>query len=154
MCHVWLWELDHREDWALKKWCFWTVVLERTLESPFNCKEIQPVHPKGDQSWVFIGRKDVEAEIPILWPPDAKSWLIWKDPDAGKDWGQEEKGTTEDEMVGWHHPLNGQEFEQTLVDGEGQGRQTGMLQSKGLQRVEHDWVTEQQNKLTGSNFLK
>ena len=89
-------------------WCFWTVVLEKTLESPLDCKEIQPVHPKGDQSWVFIGGTDVEAETPILWPPDVKSWLIWKDPDAGKDWGQEEKGTTEDEMVGWHHRLNGQ----------------------------------------------
>ena len=91
-------------------WWFWTVVLEKTLESPLDCKEIQPVHPKGDQSWVFIGRTDVEAETPILWPPDAKSWLIWKDHDAGKDWWQEEKGTTEDEMVGWHHRLNGHEF--------------------------------------------
>ena len=97
-------------SWAPKNWYFWTVVLEKTLESPLGCKEIQPVHPKGDQSWVFIGRTDVEAETPILWPLDAKSWLIWKDPDAGKDWGQEEKGTTEDEMVGWHHQLNGHEF--------------------------------------------
>ena len=101
--HVWIWELDYKKSWVLKNWCFWTVVLEKTLESPLDCKEIQPVHPKGDQSWVFIGRTDVEAEIPILWLPDAKSWLSWKDPDAGKDWGQEEKGTTEDEMVGWHH---------------------------------------------------
>ena len=98
--HVWMGELDHKESWAPKNWCFWTVVLEKTLESPLDCKEIQPVHPKGDQSWVFIGRTDVEAETPILWPPDAKNWLIWKDPDAGKDWGREEKGTTEDEMVG------------------------------------------------------
>ena len=98
-----MWELDCEESWALKNWCFWTVVLEKTLESPLDCKEIQPVHPKGDQSWVFTGRTDVEAEAPIPWPPDAKSWLIWKDPDAGKDWRQEEKGTTEDEMVGWHH---------------------------------------------------
>ena len=104
------WELDSKESWAQKNWCFWTVVLEKTLESPLDCKEIQPVHPKGDQSWLFIGRTDVEAETPILWPPDAKNWLIWKDPDAGKDWGQEEKGTIEDEMVGWHHPLNGHEF--------------------------------------------
>ena len=95
-----MWELDYKESWAPKNWCFWTVVLEKTLESPLDCKEIQPVHPKGDQSWVFIGRTDIEAETPILWPPDVKSWLIWKDPDAGKDWGQE-KGTTEDEMVGW-----------------------------------------------------
>ena len=95
---------------ASKNWCFWTVVLEKTLESPLHCKEIQQVHPKGDQSWVFIGRTDVEAESPVLWPPDAKSWLIRKDPDAGKDWGQEEKGTTEDEMAGWHHRLNGHEF--------------------------------------------
>ena len=98
--HVWMWELDHKESWAPKNWCFWTVVLEKTLESPLDCKKIQPVHPKGDQSWVFIGRSDVEAETPVLRAPDAKRWLIWKDPDAGKDWGQEEKGMTEDEMVG------------------------------------------------------
>ena len=108
--HIWMWELDCKESWALKNWCFWTVVLEKTLESPLDCKEIQPVHPKGDQSWVFIGRTDDEAEILILLPPDAKSWLIWKDLDAGKDWGQEEKGMLEDEMVGWHHWLNGHEF--------------------------------------------
>ena len=108
--HVWMWELDHKESWVLKNWCFWTVVLEKTLESPLDCKEIQPVHPKGDQSWVFIGRTDVEAETPILWPPDAKNWLMWKDPDVGKDRRQEEKGTTKDEMVGWHHRLNGHEF--------------------------------------------
>ena len=98
--HVWMWELDYKESWALKNWCFWTVVLEKTLESPLDCKEIQPVHPKEDQSWTFIGRIDAEAEMPILWPPDEMNWLIWKDPDAGKDWMQEEKGTTEDEMVG------------------------------------------------------
>ena len=108
--HVWIWELDYKESWAPKNWCFWTVVLEKTLESPLDCKEIQPDHPKGDQSWVFIGRPDVEAETPVLWPPDAEIWLIWKDPDAGKDWGQEEKGMTEDEMVGWHHQLNELEF--------------------------------------------
>ena len=96
-----MWELDYKESWVLKNWRFWTVVLEKTLESPLDCMEIPPVHPKGDQSWVFIGRTDVEAGTPILWPPDAKSWLIWKDPDAGKDWRQEEKGLTEDEMVGW-----------------------------------------------------
>ena len=104
-------ELDYKESWVLKNWCFWTVVLEETLESPLDSKEIQPVYPKGDQSWVFIRRTDVESETPILWPPDAKSWLIWKDSDAGKDWGQEKKGMTEDEMVGWHHQLNGHEFE-------------------------------------------
>ena len=101
---------DYKESWAQKNWCFWTVVLEKTLESPLDCKEIQRVHPKGDQSWMFVGRTDVEAETPILWLPDVKNWLIWKDPDAGKDWGQEEKGTTEDEMVGWHHWLNGHGF--------------------------------------------
>ena len=109
--HVWMWELDSKESWVQKNWCFWTVVLEQTLESHLDCKDIQPVHPKGNQSWMFIGRTDAEAEIPILWPPDVKSWLIWKDPNAGKDWKQEEKGTTEDEMVGWHHRLNGHEFE-------------------------------------------
>ena len=112
--HVWMWELDCEESWALKNWRFWTAVLEMTLESFLEIqesfKEIQPVHPKGDQSWGFIGRTDVEAETPILWPPDAKNWLIWRDPDAGKDWGQEEKGTTDDEMVGWHHRVNGYEF--------------------------------------------
>ena len=100
-----MWELDYKESWVQKNWCFWTVVLEKTPESPLDCKEIQPVHPKGEQSLVFIGRTDVEAEAPILWPPDVKRWLIWKDTDAGKDWGQEEKGTPEDEIVGWHHQL-------------------------------------------------
>ena len=102
-----MWVLDCEESWALKNWCFLTVVLEKTLESPLDCKEIQPVHPKGDQSWVFIGRTDAEAETPILWPPHVKSWLIGKDSDAGRDWGQEEKGTTEDEVAGWHHRLDG-----------------------------------------------
>ena len=111
--HVRMWELDYKEIWALKNWCFWTVVLEKTLESPLDSKEIQPVHFKGDQPWVFIGRTDVEAETPILWPPDVKSRLTGKDPDAGKDWGQKEKGTTEDEMAGWHHWLHGHEFEWT-----------------------------------------
>ena len=115
-----MWELDYKESWVLKNWCFWTVVLEKTLESPLDCKEIQPVHPK-DQPWVFIGRTDVEAETPILWPPDGKNWLIRKDPDAGKDWGQEEKGTTEDEMVGWHHWLNWYGFGWSPGVGDGQG---------------------------------
>ena len=108
--HVWMWELDYKESWALKNWCFWTVVLEKTLEIPLDCKEIQLVYPKGDQSWVFIGRTDAKTETPILWSPDVKNWLLAKDPDAGEDWGQEEKGTTEDEMVRWHHRLNGHEF--------------------------------------------
>ena len=103
--------LDYKESWTLENWCFWTVVLEKTLESPLDSNEMQPVHPKGNQSWIFIGRTHAEAETPILWPPDVKSWLIWKDPDAGKDWRQEEKGMTEDEMVGWHYWLNGHEFE-------------------------------------------
>ena len=109
--HVWMWELDYKESWVPKNWCFWTIVLEKTLESPLDCKEIQPVHPKGNQSRIFIGRTDAEAETPILWPPDVKYWLIWKEPDAGKDWGQEEKGTTEDETVGWHYSCDGHEFE-------------------------------------------
>ena len=119
--HVWMWELDYKESWALKNWCFWTVALDKTLESPLDCKEIQPVHPKGDQSWVLIGRTDVEAETLILWPPDVKSWLIWKDPDAGKDWRREEKETTEDEMAVWHHWLNGPGFGWTSGVGDGQG---------------------------------
>ena len=107
--HVWMWELDYKESWVPNNWCFWTVLLEKTLESPLDCKEIQSVHPKGSQSWIFIGRTDVEAETPILWLPDAKNWLIWKDPDAGRDWRWEENGMTEDEMVGWHHWLDGHE---------------------------------------------
>ena len=106
-----MWELDYKENLVAKNWCFWTVVLEKTLESPLDCREIQLVHPKGNQSWTYIGRIDAEAETPVLWPPDVKNWLIGKDPDAGKDWSQEEKGMTEDEMVGWHHWLNGHEFE-------------------------------------------
>ena len=136
-----MWELDYKEGWEQKNWCFWTVVLEKTLESPLDCKEILPVHPKGDQSWVFIGRTDVEAETPILWPHDAESWLIWKDPDAGKDWGQEEKGTTEDEMVGWHHQHNGYEFGWTLGVGDGQG---GLVCCSSWGRKELD-TTEQLN---------
>ena len=106
---VWMWELDYKESWVLTNWCFWTVVLEKTLVSPLDCKEIQPVHPKGNQSWIFIGRADAEAETPILWPPDEKNWLIGKEPDSGKYWRQEEKGMIEDEKVGWHHGFN--EFE-------------------------------------------
>ena len=116
-----MWELDYKESWVLKNWCFWTVVLEKTLESPLDCKEIQPVNPKENKSWLFIGRTDAETEAPVLWSPDVKSWLIRKDPDARKDWRQEEKGTTEDEMVGWHHWLNEHEFEQALGVGDGQG---------------------------------
>ena len=109
--HVWMWEVDHKKTWALKNWCFQTMVLGKTLESPLHCKEIEPVHPKRNESWIFIGRTDVEAETLILWPPDAKSWLIGKDTDAGKDWRWEEKEMTEDETVGWHHHLDGHEFE-------------------------------------------
>ena len=118
---VFIGELDSKESWARKSWCFWTVVLEKTFESSLDCKEIQPVLLKGNQSWVYFGRTDVEAETPIVWPPDAKSWLIWKDPNAGKDWGQEEKGMTENEIVGWHHWFNGHWFEQAPGNGEGQG---------------------------------
>ena len=119
--YVRMWELDHKESWVLKNWCFLTVVLEKTLESPLDCKEIQPVHPKGNQPWIFIGRTDAEAEVSILRPPDVKNWLNGKDPNARKDWRQEEKGTTEDEMVGWHHRLSGHEFGQALGVGDGQG---------------------------------
>ena len=112
-------ELDYKESWVPKNWCFWTVVLEKTVESPLDCKEIQPVNPKENQSWIFIGKTDVEVKTPILWPPDAKNWLIGKDPDPGKDWRREEKGTTEDEMVGLRHQLNGHEFEQALAVSDG-----------------------------------
>ena len=116
-----MWKLDYKKCWASKNWCFWTVVLDKTLESPLDCKEIQPDHPKGDQSLVFIGRTDVEAETPILWPPHAKTWLIGKDSDAGRDWGQEEKGMIEDEMAGWHHRLDGRGFGWTPGVGDRQG---------------------------------
>ena len=119
--HVWMWELDCEEGWAPKDWCVWTVVLEKTLESPLDCKEIQPVHSEGDQPWDCFGRNDVKAETPILWPPLAKNWLTGKDSDAGRDWGQEEKGMTEDEMAGWHHWLDGRESEWTPGVGDGQG---------------------------------
>ena len=136
--HVWMWESNHKEGWVLKNWCFWTVVLEKTLENSLDCKEIQPVHPKGNQSWIFIDRTDAEAKTSILWPLDAKSWLIWKDPDAGKDWGPEEKGTTEDKMAsptGWTW---------VWVDSRSwwwTGR-PGVLQFMGLQRVGHKWATK------------
>ena len=133
-------ELDYIESWA-KNWCFWTVMLGKTLESPLDCKEIQPVHPKGNQSWLFIGRTGAEAETPILWPSDVKDWLTGKDSDAEKDWRQKEKGTTGNEMVGWHHWLSGHEFEQTPGVGDGQG---GLVccSPLGSQRVGHDWATE------------
>ena len=135
-----MWELDGEESWALKNWCFWTVVLEKTLENPLDCMEIQPVHPKGDQSWVFFGRSDAKAETPVLGPPHAKSWLIGKESDAGRDWGQEEKGVTEDEMAGWHYWLDGREFGWTPGVGDGQGG-LACWNSWG-RRVGDDWVTE------------
>ena len=156
--HVRTWELDYKESWAQNNWCFWTVVLEKTLESPLDCKEIQPVHPKGDQSSVFIGRTDVEAETPILWPPDVKSWLIGKDPDVGKDWGPEEKGMTEDEMVGWHHQFNGHEFRWTLGVGVGQGGLAccGFGVAKSQTRLsnwtELNWITKA-SQLPVFNFM-
>ena len=134
--HVWMWELDYKESWVPKNWCFQTVVLEKTLESPLDCKEIQPVHPKGNQSWIFIGRTDAETDSPILWPPDGKNWLIRKNPDTGQDWRQEEKGTTEDEMVGWH-----QIWWTWVWASSGSWWWTGkpgVLQSMGSQRIIHD----------------
>ena len=142
--HVWMLELDYKESWVLKNWCFWTVVLEKTLESSLDCKEINPrinqgsVNPKGNQPWIFIGKTDAEAPIP--WPPDAKTWLIGKDPDAGKDQGHEEKGPTEAEMVGWHHRLNGHEFELASEVGDGQGSLA--CYSPWTCRVRCDWATE------------
>ena len=147
-----MWELDYKESWALKNWCFCIVVLEKTVESPLDCKEIQPVHPNGNQSWIFIGRTDGEAETPVLWPPDVKNWLIWKNPDARKDWRWEEKGTTEGEMVGWHHRLNGHEFEQALGVGDGQG---GLARCSPWGRRESD-MAEWQNwtELTIFSWMK
>ena len=135
-----MWDLDYKQSLAPNNWCFWTMVLEKTLENPLDCKEILPVHPKGNLSLIFIGRTDVEAETPILWPLGAKSWLIWKDPDAGKDWGQDKKGMTEDEMVGWHHRLNGHEF-QWSRNLWWIGR-PDVLQSMESARVRHNWATE------------
>ena len=144
--HVWMWELDHKECWGPKNLCFWNVVLKNTLENPLDSKEIKPVNPKGNQSWIFIRRTDAEAEAPILWPPDAKNRLIGKDPDAGKDWRQEEKGMTEDEMVGWHHWLDGHEFEQALEVGDGQ--ESWACYSLSGHRVRHDGATELNWSLT------
>ena len=141
--HV-LWELDHKDSWVLKNWCFQTVVLGKTLESPLDSKEIQPVNPKESQPWIFVGRTGAEAEAPVIWPPDVKSQLIGKDPDAEKDWGQEEKRVTEDEVIGWHHWLNGHEFEQTLRDSEEQG--SLVCCSSWGRRVRHNLVTEQQQQ--------
>ena len=141
--YVRMWELDYKEVWTPNNWCFQTVVLEKPLENPLDSKEIKPVNPKGSQPWMFIGRTDAEAEAPVLWPPDAKSWLIGKDPDAVKDWGQEEKGMTEGEMVGWDHWLNGHEFEQTPWDSKGQEAWPAAVHR--LQRAGHDLATEQQN---------
>ena len=138
--HKQMWELDHKEGWAPKNWCLWTVVLGKTLRSPWNSKEIKSVNSKGNQSWIFIGRTDAEAETPTLWPPDETNWLTGKDPDAGKDWGQEEKGVAEGEMVGWHHQLNGEEFEETRR--QWKTGKPSVLQSMGLQRVGHDLVTQ------------
>ena len=135
-----VWELDHKEGWTLKNWCFWTVVLEKTLESPLDCKEIQPVHPKGNQSWIFTGRSDAETEAPIRWPSDGKNRLIEKYLNAGEDWRQKEKRMIKDEMVGWHHRFNGHEFEQAPGVGDGQGSLV-CCHSWG-RRVGHDWVTE------------
>ena len=129
-----MWELDHKESWIPKDWCFWTVALEKTLESPLGCKEIKPVPPKGNQSWIFIERTDTEAETPILWPPDVKNWLIWKDPDAGEDWRQEENRMTEDEMVGWHHWLNGHDWVNQSGSWWWTGK-AGMLQSIGVTNI-------------------
>ena len=133
--HVWMWELDCEEGWVPKNWCFWAEVLEKTLESPLDCKEIQPVHSEGDQPWDFFGGNDAKAETPVLWSPHAKSWLTGKDSDAGRDWGQEEKGTTEDEMAGWTWVwVNSRSWWWT-------GRPS-VLRFMGSQRAEHDWVTE------------
>ena len=132
-----MWELDCEDSWALKNWCFWTVVLEKTLESPLDCKEIQPVHSEGDQPWDFFGRNYAKAETPVLWPPHANSWLIGKDSDAGRNWGQEKKGKTEDEIAGWHHQLDGHEFEWTLGVGDGQG---GLTCCDSWSCKESDWT--------------
>ena len=138
--HVWMWELRPKENWAPKNWCFWTVLLEKTLESPLDCKYIQSVNPKGNQTWIFIGRTDAEAETPILWPPDVKTWLIWKDPDTWKDWGQEKKGTIEDEIVGWYYRFNDMSLGklwELVMDRE--AWHTGI---HGVTKNWTDWVTE------------
>ena len=137
--HIWMWELDYKESWTPKNWCFWTVVLEKILESPLDCKEIKPVNPKGNKSWILIGRTDAKPEAPILWPPDVKRQLIGKDSDVGKDEGRGRRGR-QNEMVRWHHWLNGHEFDPTQGDSEGQRGQ----QSMGSKRVTHNWPTEEQ----------
>ena len=140
MGHVWMWELDCEESWVQKNCCFCTVVLEKTLESPLDCKEIKSVNTKGNQSWIFIGRMDAEADTPVLWPPDVKNWITGKDPDAGKDWRQEEKGMTENERVRWRHQLVGHEFEQ--APGVGVGQWSQVCCTPWGRRVGHDWATE------------
>ena len=137
--HVWMWELDPKEFWVLKAWFFWTVMLEKTVESPLDCK-IKSVYPKGNQSWISIGRTDAKAEAPIFWPLDAKNWLIGKDPDAGKNWRKEEKGSTEGEMFGWHQQLNGHEFDQAPGVGDGQGILHTAVH--GVAKIGHEWVTK------------
>ena len=148
--HVQMWELDHKESWALKNWCFWTVLLQKTLESPLDCKEIQPVHSEGDQPWDFFGRNNAKAETLVLWPPHAKSWLIGKDSDAERDWGQEELGTTEDEMATWHHWLNEREFEWTPGVDDGQG---GLAYCNSGGRKESD-TTEVLNWTEGKRSIQ
>ena len=156
--HVWMWELDYKESWVPKNWYFRTVVLEKTLESPLDCKEIKPVNHKGNESWTFTGKTDAEAETPKLWPPDAKNWLIWKDPDAdvkiivlnSKMW-RGNKGTTEDEMIGWHHWLDGHEFEQALGGGDGQGS-LACCSPWGC-RVRHNWAAELSHSLLCCSLL-
>ena len=140
-----MWELDHKEGSAPKNWCFWAVMLEKTPESPLDFKEIKPVNPKGNRSWIFIRRTDAEAEALMLWPPDMKNWLIGKDADAGKDWRQEEKGTTEDEMVGWHHWLSGHEFEQAPGDSEGQGS-LACCGPWGCKESDTEWLNNSKSK--------
>ena len=151
-----MWELDHKEGWALKNWCFLTVVLEKTIESPLDCKEMKPVNPKGNHPWIFIGGTDAEAEALIFWPPDTKSWLIGKDPDGRKDWRQEEKGMTEGKMVGWHHWVSGHEFEQTLEDGEEQGNLVccypGCKQSDTTEQPSHNSSNPIAGMWSGRNY--
>ena len=150
--YVWMWELDHKESWAPKNWCFWTEVLEKTLESPLDCKEIKPVNPKGNQTWIFIGKTDADSETPILGPTDAKNWLIGKDPDAGKDWRQKEKRVAEDEMIRCHHRFNGH-WVWANSEREWKTGKPGMLQSMGSQKVRHNLATEQHQSRVGCDIL-
>ena len=150
---VWMWELNHKDSWALKNWCFWTVVLEKTLETPLDFKEIKQVQPKGNQSWTFIGRTYAEAEAPILWPPNVKKWLIREDPNAGQDWRQEEEGMMEDEMVGWHHRLSEHEFEQALGVGDGQGSQL-CCSPRGCKESDMtEWLNWTDTCFTGASLM-